>query len=431
MPPSKDSGAAAANSAEFFSPMGSARSTADGAAAAAANGETAAAAAALPVAPPPSALPAPASLVSPRGVASGDARVPYPTLAAFPPPSSSSEAARSSVTLDGGAGSNPAPAFDDGVERGGAAPSSSSPSAAAVAAAVAAAAASLSVAEGDARATPPLASVPTSEVPGPPLLPRSEKNEEDGEQREAAKKAKRGETPTTGPDGLGRGRLGYRYVRRRRANPVGWALMLLWAASLAYYLYVRLVFTLKGADEVFVSQRDEREENRRQRREKKNSPLSLLLVFDPFSLPQNNRPRQRPPLRHPPPRRRGPGGDHRPGLRHQPPLQPPAREAPYRRGLRLYFFARGSPAAVVRDAQGSAAVPRPRARAVLQGGARDLPADGAGGRGRAAARPLQANRLPVRRRARQGEEGLDPVPGGLDPVRLRLWPGAQEGRDER
>ena len=51
---------------------------------------------------------------------------------------------------------------------------------------------------------------------------------------------------------------------------MGWTLMLLWAASLAYYLYVRLMFTLKGARTIFFLSLRSRE-----RETEKNLPLSL------------------------------------------------------------------------------------------------------------------------------------------------------------
>ncbi len=195
------------------------------------------------------------------------------------------------MTLDGGAGSNPAPAFDDSSKEEG---RGSFFFAAAVAAAVAAAAACSSVAEGDARATPPLASVP--DLRGPRARPlfrsRSEREKETKREAEAAERRRgRKLKSKVPPDGLGRGKLGYRYVRRRRANPVGWALMLLWAASLAYYLYVRLVFTLKGEEKSFSFAERERERTkRRQKDERKKTQHSSLFFLSLLPSPKPKQP---------------------------------------------------------------------------------------------------------------------------------------------
>ena len=48
------------------------------------------------------------------------------------------------------------------------------------------------------------------------------------------------------PSGLGRGSLGYAFTRASRPNWVAWGLALLWLASLGFYLYVRAGRSLKG-----------------------------------------------------------------------------------------------------------------------------------------------------------------------------------------
>ena len=52
--------------------------------------------------------------------------------------------------------------------------------------------------------------------------------------------------PHSHPTGLGRGSLGYSFARAARPNLAAWALVLAWAAALAFYLYVRAARTLKG-----------------------------------------------------------------------------------------------------------------------------------------------------------------------------------------
>ena len=150
---------------------------------------------------PASSLPTGSVLLTPRPPADTTTSPPLPPSAA---------ASSHRATVDGGAGTNPAPAFDDAEAGGAALTPAPAPGAAAEAAAVAGA--------DPGRAQPPLAARPSAAPPAPAL-------------------------PTPAPP-TSAGLLGYRYTRRRCPSPIGFALMTAWLAALAFYIYVRITKTL-------------------------------------------------------------------------------------------------------------------------------------------------------------------------------------------